>query len=35
VLEKIGAEHVYLEVDDAVAAFRASRVAIAPPASPR
>jgi SulP family sulfate permease len=35
VLEKLGAEHVYLEVDDAVAAFRASRPEAAPPANPR
>ena len=25
VMEKVGAEHVYLEVDDAVAAFRRER----------
>jgi len=34
VIERVGAEHVYLEVDDAVAAFVASPVTVAPPAVP-
>jgi sulfate permease, SulP family len=34
VMEKVGAEHVYLEVDDAVAAFGTSRVEVPPPAIP-
>jgi sulfate permease, SulP family len=35
VLEKVGPEHVYVEVDDAVAAFEASGIGGAPPAIPR
>jgi SulP family sulfate permease len=35
VLEKVGAEHVFLEVDDAVEAFQASRIEVAPPGTPR
>jgi SulP family sulfate permease len=35
VMEKVGAEHVYLEVDDAVAAYEASRSEVAPPTIPR
>ena len=31
VMDKVGAEHVYLEVDDAVAAFEASRIEVARP----
>jgi hypothetical protein len=31
VLEKVGAERVYLEVDDAVAAYEASRIEVAKP----
>ncbi len=31
VLEKVGAGHVYLEVDDAVAAYEASRIEVAKP----
>jgi SulP family sulfate permease len=35
VIDKVGAEHVYLEVDDAVAAFEASRTEVAPPSIAR
>jgi sulfate permease, SulP family len=35
VLEKVGVEHVYLEVDDAVAAFDTTGVDLAPPGSVR
>jgi sulfate permease, SulP family len=31
VMEKVGAEHVYLEVDDAVTAYEASRIEVATP----
>jgi SulP family sulfate permease len=31
VLDKVGADHVFLEVDDAVAAFEASRITAGPP----
>jgi hypothetical protein len=34
-MEKLGAGRVYLEVDDAVAAFEASDVEVAPAASSR
>jgi SulP family sulfate permease len=35
VMEKVGAEHVYLEVDDAVAAFATAPAQVEPPATPR
>ena len=35
VMEKVGAERVYVEVDDAVAAFEASDIAVAPAANSR
>jgi SulP family sulfate permease len=35
VMEKVGADNVYLEVDDAVAAFAAAPAEVAPPATPR
>jgi sulfate permease, SulP family len=35
VLEKVGVEHVYLEVDDAVAAFAAAGIDLAPPGGVR
>ena len=35
VMEKVGAEHVYLEVDDAVAAFGTSRAEVPPATTPR
>jgi len=34
-MEKVGAERVYLEVDDAVAAYEASRSAIPAPGGAR
>jgi sulfate permease, SulP family len=35
VIDKVGAGRVFLEVDDAVAAYEAARAEVAPPASPR
>ncbi|MCU0505258.1 MAG: sulfate permease [Chloroflexi bacterium] len=35
VMEKVGADHVFLEVDDAVAAFATAPAQVEPPATPR